>query len=78
MHQRYHISAMIDWPDFRDLVDRHPGKCGGQWCIKGTRIPVRAIIDNARDFTAEQIATEIYEGVSVDVVRQLLHHLALR
>jgi uncharacterized protein (DUF433 family) len=53
-------------------VDRHPGKLGGQWCIKGTRVPIQAIIDNAGDgFTAEQIATEIF-GLPVEVVRRVL------
>jgi uncharacterized protein (DUF433 family) len=44
----------------------------GAWCVKGTRVTVQGILDNARDFTAEQIATEIYEGVPVDVARRIL------
>jgi uncharacterized protein (DUF433 family) len=42
----------------------------GQWVIKGTRVPVQAVIENARDgFSAEEIAGEIFEGVSVERVR---------
>jgi uncharacterized protein (DUF433 family) len=36
--------------------ERTPGKVSGAWCVKGTRIPVQAIIDNARDCTPEEIA----------------------
>jgi uncharacterized protein (DUF433 family) len=47
----------------------------GVWCIKGTCVPVQAIIDNARDgFTAEQIATEIF-ALPVDVMRRILRDL---
>jgi uncharacterized protein (DUF433 family) len=65
------IADQIDWTGCAD-VDRDPGKCSGAWCVKGTRIMVQGILDNAKDFTAEQIATEIYEGVSLDVVRRIL------
>jgi hypothetical protein len=33
---------------------------------------VQGILDNAEDFTDEQIAGEIYEGILVDVVRRIL------
>jgi uncharacterized protein (DUF433 family) len=65
------IADQIDWTGCAD-VDRDPGKCSGAWCVKGTRIMVQGILDNAKDFTAEQIAGEIYEGVSLDVVRRIL------
>jgi hypothetical protein len=35
-------------------------------------VTVQGILDNARDFTAEQIAIEIYESMPVDVVRRIL------
>jgi len=61
---------MIDWTACPD-VERTPGKVSGAWCVKGTRIPVQAILDNAEDFTAEQIAREIYD-LDADTVRRIL------
>jgi uncharacterized protein (DUF433 family) len=68
---RYHISSrMIDWRNCPD-VESVPGKCSGAWCVKGTRVMVQCLLDNADDFTAEEIATEIYD-LPVDVVRRIL------
>jgi uncharacterized protein (DUF433 family) len=65
------MADQIDWTNCPD-VDRDPGKCSGAWCVKGTRGMVQGILDNAGDFIAEQIATEIFEGVPVEVVRRIL------
>jgi uncharacterized protein (DUF433 family) len=43
-----------------------PDRCSGAWCVKVTRVMVQGILDNAAEFTAEQIASEIYE-LPVDV-----------
>ena len=48
-----------------------PASSAGNGASRGTRIPVQAIIDNAADTTAEEIATEIFE-LTVDVVRRIL------
>ena len=61
----------MDWTDCPD-VERIPGKVSGDWLIKGTRIPVRAVLDNAADFTPEQIAAEIFEGLPVDRARRVI------
>jgi len=61
----------IDWTNCPD-VESIPGKCSGAWCVKGTRIMVQGIIDNADDFTAEQIASEIFEGITADQVLRIL------
>jgi uncharacterized protein (DUF433 family) len=51
----------IDWSQCED-VESVPGRMSGAWVIKGTRVPAQAVVDNAKDgFTAEQIATEIFE-----------------
>jgi Protein of unknown function (DUF433) len=43
-------------------VESVPSKASGAWVIKGTRVHVQAVVDSARDgFTAEEIATEIFE-----------------
>jgi uncharacterized protein (DUF433 family) len=59
----------MDWSKSPDL-ERQPGKVSGQWVIKGTRVPVEAVIQHARDgFSAEEISKEILEGVPVERVR---------
>ena len=40
--------------------------------VKGTRLMVQAILDNAEDCTAEEIATELFPPVPVEVVRRIL------
>jgi uncharacterized protein (DUF433 family) len=61
----------IDWTGCPD-VERDPARCSGAWCVKGTRILVDGILDNAADCTPEEIATEIFEGIAVDQVRCIL------
>jgi uncharacterized protein (DUF433 family) len=65
------MADQIDWTKCPD-VDYDPGKCSGAWCVKGTRIMVQGILDNAKDFTAEQIATEIFEGITAAQVRRIV------
>ena len=63
---------MIDWGQCSD-VERVPGRVSGAWVIRGTRVPVQAVIDNADDgFTAEQIAAEIYHGLPVEPARRVI------
>jgi len=57
---------MIDWSKCPD-VERITGKVSGRWVVRDTRIPVEAIIDNSDDgFSPEEIASEIYECLSVE------------
>ena len=63
---------MIDWSQCSE-VERVPGRMSGVWVIRGTRVPVQAVIDNAEDgFTAEQIAAEIYHGLPVEPTRRVI------
>lgn len=63
---------MIDWSQCSD-VERVPDRLSGAWVIRGTRVPAQAVIDNADDgFTAEQIAAEIYHGLSVEPTRWVI------
>jgi uncharacterized protein (DUF433 family) len=59
---------MIDWTTCPD-VERDPDRCSGAWCVKGTRVMVQGIIDNAEDCSAEEIADMF--GLSVEVVRRI-------
>jgi uncharacterized protein (DUF433 family) len=62
---------MIDWSQCPD-AERIPGKVSGAWLVKGTRIPVQAVLDNADDFTPEDMAAEIYEGLPVESARRII------
>ena len=61
----------IDWSQCED-VESVPGRCSGAWVVKGTRLTVQGILDNAGDCSAEEIATEIFAGVTVEQVRRIL------
>lgn len=50
-----------------------PGKVSGAWVVKGTRVPVQAVVDNAEDgYTPEEIAWEIFEGLPLDRVQSVI------
>jgi uncharacterized protein (DUF433 family) len=54
-------------------VESRPDVMSGVFVIKGTRVPVQAVLDNAEDgYTAEQIAAEIYHGLPVDPTRRVI------
>jgi uncharacterized protein (DUF433 family) len=62
----------IDWTGCPD-VEQVPGRVSGQPVVVGTRILAQGVIDNAEDgYTAEQIATEIYDGLPVDRARRII------
>jgi uncharacterized protein (DUF433 family) len=65
------VIAAADWSQCA-LVERIAGKVSGAWLVKGTRLPVWAIMNHADDYTPEEIATQIFPGVSADVVRQII------
>ena len=61
----------IDWTQCED-VERIPGKVSGQWIVVGTRILAQGVIDNADDFSPEEIATEIFPGLGVERARRIV------
>jgi uncharacterized protein (DUF433 family) len=64
----------IDWTDCPD-VESVPGRCSGAWVVKGTRILVHGILENAEEgLTAEEIATEVYDGLEADRARRILDY----
>ena len=42
--------------------------------VKDTRILAQGVIDNAGDFTPEEIASEIYEGLGGDRARRIIEY----
>jgi uncharacterized protein (DUF433 family) len=63
-------AKMADWRRC-EAVERIPGKVSGAWVVKGTRIPVDAILANAKGYTPEQIAM-MFEGLSADDARRVI------
>ncbi len=62
----------MDWSKCPD-VESKPGVVSGAWVLKGTRVPADFVIDNANDgFSAEEIATEIYDTLSVEATRRVI------
>ena len=64
---------MIDWSQCPD-VERVPGRVSGQWVVKDTRILAQGVIDNAEDFTPEEIASEIYEGLGAGRAARIIEY----
>ena len=65
-------AALIDWSQCPD-AESVPGRCGGAWVIRGTRIPAQGILDNAEECTPEQIAgPDIFPDLTVEQVRRML------
>jgi uncharacterized protein (DUF433 family) len=61
---------MADWRRC-EVVEKIPGKVSGVWIVKGTRVPVDAILANAHGYTPEQIAM-MFEGLSAHDARQVI------
>jgi uncharacterized protein (DUF433 family) len=61
----------MDWSNCPD-VERIPGKVSGAWLVKGTRLPVWAILEHADEYTPEEIANDLFEGVTPDTVRRII------
>jgi len=63
---------MIDWKLCPD-VESTPDVMSGALVVRGTRVPVQAVLENAEDgATAEQIAAEIYRGLPVEPTRRVI------
>jgi uncharacterized protein (DUF433 family) len=62
---------MIDWSQSPD-VEMIPGKVSGAWLVKGTRLPVWAILNHAEEYTPEEIAADIFDGVAPETIRRII------
>ncbi len=62
----------VNWAGCPDVESR-PDVMSGTPVVRGTRVPVQAVLDNAADgYTAEQIASEIYDGLPVEPTRRVI------
>jgi uncharacterized protein (DUF433 family) len=61
----------IDWSGCPD-VERIPGKVSGQPVVVGTRILAQGVVDNAYDYTPEELASEHFPGLGVERARRII------
>ena len=62
---------MLDWSRCPS-VERVPGKVGGVWLFKGTRVPVRALFENLEDGARVDELLDWFPGVSREQVAGVL------
>lgn len=61
----------MNWSHCLD-AQREPDKVSGAWVVKGSRVPVQAVIDNARDGFSPEAIAEMFDGLPVDRIRRVL------
>jgi uncharacterized protein (DUF433 family) len=64
---------MLDWSQC-SAVERVPGKVGGEWLFKGTRVPVRALFENLESGARIDDFLEWFPGVRREQVELVLQH----
>jgi uncharacterized protein (DUF433 family) len=64
---------MLDWSKC-PAVERIPGKGGGEWLFKHSRVPVRALFENLEDGARIDEFLEWFPGVTREQVGQVLRH----
>jgi len=62
---------MLDWGQC-PAVERVPGKVGGAWVFKGTRVPVKALFENLEDGGRVDDSLEWFPGVTREQVEAVL------
>jgi len=61
----------MDW-GLCSAVDRHPGKLGGKWCFRGTRLPVTALFEHLDQSSTVDEFLEWFPSVSREQVHAVL------
>ena len=67
--------ATLDWSQC-SAVESIPGKVGGAWVLKGTRLPVATVIENLEDLTVEEVMEEF--AVTREQINAVLDFVGLR
>lgn len=49
--------TILDWSQC-PAVESIPGKVGGAWVFRGTRLPVATVIENLEDLSIEEIVVQ--------------------
>jgi uncharacterized protein (DUF433 family) len=64
---------MLDWSRC-NAVERIPGKVGGAWVFKGTRVPVKALFENLESGARVDDFLLWFPGVTREQVDAVLQH----
>ena len=65
--------AALDWSTCL-AVESVPGKVGGAWVFKGTRLPVATVIENLEDLSVDEVMEQF--DVSREQVMAVLEFVA--
>ena len=64
---------MLNWNEC-SAVERVPGRLGGAWVFKDSRVPVRALFENLEEGASVDDFLEWFPGVSREQVLAVLTH----
>ena len=64
---------MLEWSQC-PAVERVPGKVGGVWLFRGTRVPVSALFENLEGGARVEEFIEWFAGVTREQVDAVLEH----
>jgi uncharacterized protein (DUF433 family) len=64
---------MLNWNEC-SAVERVPGRLGGAWVFKDSRVPVRALFENLEEGASVDDFVEWFPGVTREQVLAVLTH----
>jgi uncharacterized protein (DUF433 family) len=65
--------AVLDWSRC-PAVESIPGKVGGAWVLRGTRLPVATVIENLEDLSVDEVMAQF--DVSREQIAAVLDFVA--
>ncbi len=72
--ERTITSPLVDWANCL-AIESIPGKVGGAWVFRGTRVPVSAILNDLKDVGINEVVRD-YPSVTHEQIRTVLDFLA--
>jgi len=70
-----HKTATLDWSQC-PAVESVPGKVSGAWVLKGTRMPVSAILENLEDGASLDDLMAWFDGLDREQVKAVVEFAA--
>jgi uncharacterized protein (DUF433 family) len=65
------VMPIPNWPKC-SAVESAPGRAGGAWFLKGTRMPVSAVFENEKAGANFDKTTEWFDGLDRDQVKAVI------
>jgi len=65
--------AQLDWSQCA-AVESIPGKVGGAWVFRGTRLPVATVVENLEDLSVDEVVEQF--DVTREQIRAVLDFVA--